>query len=115
MATTEQIAKLPKWAQDEIFQLAQERDRWKALATAGPEDSNTSIQQLAGGRPTRVPLGRNVRIVFTLDDGSDVTVHNEGGHLDVNLNGVGVYTSLGVFPRQSNVVLLSAYDHNGAM
>lgn len=60
---------LPKWARDELARLERDLEWWQAKATAGPDDSDTFVQELtldmgtAEGHDGR-PLGRRPTIRF---------------------------------------------------
>jgi hypothetical protein len=110
---TQNIAALPKWAQVEIARLTEEVERWKAMSEIGPDQSDTVVLTMdRHARAVRTPLGRGPRIVFTLDDGSDITIRNDGSRLDVNMNGSGEFSVLSVLPRQSNTVFLQPYSQS---
>lgn len=94
--TPEQEAKLPKWAQNELYRLRTNETYWKAQALAGPEQSNTFVVQ--DGESIK-PLGDSPNIRFNLgpDWHEKIEVRVEG-------NRVLVYggDTLAVMPRSSN-------------
>lgn len=58
------LARLPKWAQVEMGRLTANAEYWKDKATAGPEDSNTFVQDFVASKP----LGESPIIQFWLDE-----------------------------------------------
>lgn len=93
------ITKLPKWAQREIERLAANVAYWEAIATAGPETSNTKVRRHGGD----TYLGDSPRIEFMLDDGTTIEAHTTGGGLRVSSS---MGRGINVLPQASNSILV---------
>ena len=65
METDTRMARLPKWAQDEIQRLENSNAYLRKKLEAGPEDSNTFVQSHT--HPS-TPLGESPTIRFVLSD-----------------------------------------------
>lgn len=111
MATSAQLTKLPRWAQDELARLTAELERVNALAIAdAPANTNTFRQELVGSRFADLPLGVGTRIAFDLANGSRITAKLTGDNLDLTLDAPGEFTGLTVLPRHSNSVRLTTIE-----
>lgn len=77
--------RLPKWAQDELDSLERSVKWWKALATLGPEDSDTFVWRYDPDGSGNKPLGRGETIAFQFGDRWEqrFLVHLDGETLDV--------------------------------
>ena len=68
----EDVARLPKWAQQRIAVAERDRDHWKEIVEAGPEDSTAFLngypRMSLPGVGEGKPLGREARITFLIGD-----------------------------------------------
>jgi hypothetical protein len=102
------LAKLPRWAQQEIERLTRNEAHYAAKLRAGPEDSDTFADPYSDS--ARRPLGRGTTIEFVLGQdrfGRDkrINVRTEAQHdgtvvLDVS----GSNSRIAVLPRASNSI-----------
>jgi hypothetical protein len=111
------LARLPKWAQTHIADLEREvaeKTRRIGQLSEGPADSNVCIADY--GYPDR-PLGRNVRVAFTLDEATagrradTVTVEHsreQPGTLEIHVSSDRSSQTLYISPIVSNHIRLSA-------
>ena len=95
---TEQFEKLPKYAKDEIMMLRSEVENFKKkfqqMFFEG--NTNTFINNYQSGN---VPLPRNARIVFNLDDNIEIECRIEDGKLHVHAS-----SQIFVLPYCTNVM-----------
>jgi hypothetical protein len=101
---TNDITKLPKWAQEHIAGQDREIKRLKAAAIIGPDDADTFHYDILSGQ--RNPIGKGVRILFNLDDGSVISAYARGTHLEVTSQGIEFKGSLAVQSKTSNSLQL---------
>src|SRR5579872_5677056 len=104
MEDRDRIAKLPVWAQDEIYRLERKLEEMTAHAeklSAGPEDSNVRIRDYVYADR---PLGRNVPVDFMLPDGYVQVSHSkhDDDALEIKVVGSGRKHSVSVTPQTSN-------------
>lgn len=110
MATaTQDVSKLPKWAQDRISNLERNLQHAEQQLAIGPEDSDTFANpygDMIGGSAIR-PLGRGELVRFVIDEDArrffEARIVRENGdiHLDIRTEG---NTRLLVEPRASNLI-----------
>ena len=107
------LAKLPRWAQQEIDRLKRNEEHYLKKLNAGPEDSDTFADPYASGKR---PLGRGTLIEFVLGQnkhGRDqsVRVRTEqlrDGTVLLNVSGS---DGLTVYPRASNSIEIGGRTH----
>ena len=99
-ATTEQTARLPKWARTEIEILSRRVAELEAERAAGPEGSNTFRWSGGIDRSNDTPLGRDPVILF---DGFEVQL--EGDRLKIRSR-CSRRSQLVVVPHVTNVIFV---------
>lgn len=104
----DQLARLPKYAQDEFLALNREIERLTKITEGGPDDSNTAIVRWTrSASVSRQPLEPGARVQFTPDlyvPDLYVEVYVDANRGVVARSGGSNYLS--VRPRSSNVVEL---------
>lgn len=89
--TPEQIAKLPKWAQDHIRDLAHQVNQWRNTAKGvfQGDKTNVSIQEYTQGEWLTKHLEERVRVRFTFGERTQ-------DYIEVGFEGEGKYKRLKV-------------------
>ena len=81
MKSTEDVTKLPRWAQSRIQKLERDVDYYQRKLSAGPENSDTFADAYSDARR---PLGPGTIVEFRLPEGRVRIRTDEHGYLDVN-------------------------------
>jgi hypothetical protein len=101
METIDQkIAKLPKWAQQEIRALRMNVQRLES-ALEEPEDTNTYAGNRPDGYGYSVRLGKNERVYYQVGDKQYIEVHLNRDGKSISIYGEEPLT---VLPLVSNVI-----------
>lgn len=104
--TDEDIAKLPKWAQEHIDNLKGQIAYWSTRAIdEEPQESNVHVRELVN-RSNRA-LEKDSVISFTLDNGREIYCYLDHQYECLAVNGVGgrasgVDARVSIEPRASN-------------
>lgn len=105
--TPEQIAKLPKWAQDHIRNLEQQASHWRETAKGVFQDTetNVSIQEYCQGQFLTKHLEERVRVRFRVGERSQ-------DYISVGFEGEGIYKRLAINSGLGTIAVLPSASNS---
>ncbi len=106
----ERIARLPKWAQQDIGRLEQDKARYKKAALE-MEGGESNVYQrdysLPPGSRDRRAIKRDSHIIFVTKD-AEYDVGFRNGELEVSIGAMSKATRIVVMPRSSNIIIIGS-------
>jgi hypothetical protein len=111
--TPEQLARLPKYAQQHIELLESSLEAARAKLQEGPEDSTATLDPYHD--TNRKPLGRNPHIRFKSDNGTRYDLRHDAAAntLKISGNAPNHWDTFVVIPDVSNAVIITHHKVGG--
>ena len=108
--TPEKLAKLPKWARDELSRLEADRNHYKNMVREmmpGPSEG-PDPEVYINAFPHKYPLYNRACVVFRLAGGGQIKVHHSPDRKSLHVTGAS--DSIAVHPQASNCLDVTTRD-----